>query len=104
MYNYYRSKYACDVHMYMYLPSSLQLFVDKDTLVSALNSAHDVHNLAVDNKEDSIAQRSKRDLNSLLEELQEQELKRNRRKVIEIEQFIEQQRYDIESSELAASQ
>ena len=84
--------------------------VDKDTLVGALNAAHDCHLLAIDNKvcpcmthtnttfksthpkEDSIVSRAKKDRDSLIETIQNSELKRNRQKIVEIEQYIEQQK------------
>ncbi|KAL5473023.1 hypothetical protein EMCRGX_G027463 [Ephydatia muelleri] len=75
------------------LPDELRvLMVDKDTLVGALNAAHDCHLLAIDNKEDSIVSRAKKDRDSLIETIQNSELKRNRQKIVEIEQYIEQQK------------
>ena len=67
--------------------------------MSAVNTAHDTHMLTIDNKEDKIVQCAKRDLRVLLERLQEAELARNRQKVVEIEQYIAQQREDLEASE-----
>ena len=71
---------------------SPQLLVDKDTLVSALNTAHDTHLLTVDNKEDDISRRSGDDLAKILEDIQSEELTRNRKKVSEINKYIEIQR------------
>lgn len=74
-----------------------QLLTDKDTLVSALNTSHDSHLLAIDAREDSIAHRSKSDLSSLLERLGEEELARNRRKVTEIRQYIDWEKQEAET-------
>ena len=76
----------------------LQLLVDKDTLVSALNTAHDTHLLAVDNKEDDITRRASQDLAKILEEIQRKELARNRKKVSEIDKFIEGQKNELGTS------
>lgn len=73
-----------------------QLLTDKDTLVSALNTSHDSHLLAIDAREDSIAHRSKSDLSHLLEGLGEEELARNRRKVTEIRQYIDWEKQEVE--------
>ena len=72
-------------------PSLHQLFVDKDTLVGALNAAHDLHMLAIDSKEDKIASRIRKDLAALLKSLQEEELTRSRKRVVEIEHYVQQQ-------------
>ena len=78
----------------LHVPPSLsyQLFIDKDTLVGALNATHDLHMLAIDSKEDKIASRVQQDLAVLLKSLQEEELARSRKRVVEIEQYVEQQK------------
>lgn len=78
--------------------SSPQLLSDKDTLVSALNAAHDGHLLAIDSKEDAITLSAKADLNHLLEGLQESEHARNRQKVTEIQRYIAQQKEEGEAA------
>ena len=78
--------------------------MDKDTLVSALNSSHDTHMLAIDNKEDGIVKRINGDSSSLLQKIVDEEHKRNRQKVIEIERYIEHQRDEVESLELVTPQ
>ena len=72
--------------------------VDKDTLVSALNAAHDTHLLAIDNKEDNITHTASNDLAKILEEIQSKELARNRKKVSEVDKYIEGQRVQLSSS------
>ena len=68
--------------------------MDKDTLITALNTAHDTHLLAIDNKEDDIACRAGKDLAAILEEIQSNELARNRKKVSEIDHYIDLQRQE----------
>ncbi|XP_065826687.1 dynein regulatory complex subunit 3-like [Oscarella lobularis] len=72
------------------LPDELRmLFVDKDTIANAINASHDVHVLAIDNKEDSILSRARRDLNFLVERVHREEVERNRSRTAEILHFIE---------------
>ena len=78
--------------------------MDKDTLVSALNQAHDIHLLAIDNREDDISQRASKDLAKILEEIQSNELARNRKKVAEIDQYINKQRREYTSTASFSSQ
>ena len=75
-----------------------QLLSDKDTLVSALNAAHDGHLLAIDAKEDTIAHRSKSDLSRLLDGLGEAELTRNRQKVTETRQYLQTERREMDTT------
>ena len=56
--------------------------------MSALNTSHDGHLLAIDSREDSITHRAKADLSRLLEGRGEAELARNRRKVTEVKQYL----------------
>ncbi|XP_064406106.1 dynein regulatory complex subunit 3-like isoform X2 [Halichondria panicea] len=77
------------------------LFMDKDTLVSALNNAHDTHMLIIDGREDAIAQQMSRDMTSLTQDIQDGEIKRNRQKVVEIERYIDSQREEIEALEMS---
>ncbi len=72
--------------------------------MSALNNSHDTHMLAMDNKEDNIVQRITKDSGSLLQTVQDEEHKRNRQKVIEIERYIEYQRDELETLEMATPQ
>ena len=47
--------------------------------------------LAIDSKEDKIASRIRKDLAALLKSLQEEELTRSRKRVVEIEHYVQQQ-------------
>ena len=67
--------------------------------MGALNATHDLHMLAIDSKEDKIASRVRQDLAALLKSLQEEELARSRKRVVEIEQYVEQQKEEVERNE-----
>ena len=60
--------------------------------------------LAIDNKEDSIVTRINKDSAVLLQTVQDDEHKRSRQKVIEIEHYIEYQREEVESLEMVTPQ
>ena len=66
--------------------------------MSALNTSHDGHLLAIDSREDSISHRAKADLSRLLEALTEAELARNRRKITEVKEFLAWHRREAETS------
>lgn len=72
--------------------------------MSALNNSHDTHMLAIDNKEDSIITRINKDSVALLQTVMDDEHKRSRQKVIEIERYIEYQREEVESLEMVTPQ
>jgi hypothetical protein len=79
------------------LPDGLKiLFVDKDTLMSAINAAHDTHMMVIDNKEDSIRARAEKDKKLLLEDIVEREYTRNRQRIIEITQHVDIQHQELE--------
>lgn len=72
--------------------------------MSALNSSHDTHMLAIDNKEDTIVTRIAKDSSALLQKVMDDEHKRNRQKVVEIDHYVEHQRDEVESLELVTPQ
>ena len=72
--------------------------------MSVLNSSHDAHMLAVDNKEDGIVRRITEDSTGLLQGIQDNEHKRNRQKVTEIEHYVDCQRDELDSLEMATPQ
>lgn len=79
----------------------LQLFVDKDTIMNAVSSSHDAHLLKIDNKEDDIITRINNWLKSMIETIhEEQEIKRNRSRVTEINHLIDHLREEIENLEM----
>ncbi len=77
----------------------MQLFIDKDTLVSALNTSHDTHLLAIDNREDDISQRANKDAAKIFEDIQAREMTRNRKKIAEIDHYITKQHKELASRE-----
>ena len=52
--------------------------------------------LAIDSKEDKISSRVRKDLAALLKSLQEEELTRSRKRVVEIEHYVQQQKEEVE--------
>lgn len=77
------------------------LFVDKDTIINAVTSSHDVHLLKIDNKEDDMVTRINAWMKNLIEKIhEEQEIIRNRVRVSEIKNLIDHLRDDIESLEV----
>ncbi|XP_071814847.1 dynein regulatory complex subunit 3-like [Apostichopus japonicus] len=81
------------------------LLVDKDTITSAVNASHDVHLLKIDNREDDIIQRANGWMASLMETIhQEEEVLRNRDRVKEINNYIDNLKEEIRSLELPGLQ
>ncbi|KAK3789570.1 hypothetical protein RRG08_016249 [Elysia crispata] len=73
------------------VPEELKmLLVDKDTVMNAVTSSHDVHLLKIDNKEDDIVTRINNWLKNMIETIHvEQEIQRNRMRVTEITHLID---------------
>ena len=79
-----------------------QLFVDKDTIMNAVSTSHDAHLLKIDNKEDDIVTRINNWLKAMIEGIhEEQEIKRNRSRVTEINHLIDNLREEIDHLEIA---
>lgn len=77
------------------------LFVDKDTIMNAVSTSHDAHLLKIDNKEDDIVTRINNWLKSMIEGIHdEQEIKRNRARVTEINHLIDHLREEIDNLEI----
>lgn len=77
------------------------LFVDKDTIMNAVSTSHDAHLLKIDNKEDDIVTRINNWLKSMIETIhEEQEIKRNRSRVTEINHLIDHLREEIDNLEV----
>ena len=66
----------------------MQLFVDKDTIVNAIGASHDVHLVKIDNREDEIVTRSSSWISGLMQQIHKDECDRNRKRVVEISNFI----------------
>lgn len=77
------------------------LFVDKDTIINAVSSSHDVHLMKIDNKEDDIITHINQWLKNLMEKIhQEEEITRNRMRVSEINHLIDHLRDEIYNLEV----
>lgn len=77
------------------------LFVDKDTIINAVTSSHDVHLLKIDNKEDDMVTRINAWMKNTIERIHhEQEVKRNRERVAEINNMIDHMRDEIDTLEV----
>uniref|UniRef100_A0A8C8S9R5 Dynein regulatory complex subunit 3 n=1 Tax=Pelusios castaneus TaxID=367368 RepID=A0A8C8S9R5_9SAUR len=78
------------------LPDAVRLlFVDKDTIVNAVNASHDVHLLKIDNREDDIVTKA----NSWASSVHKNEISRNRNRVREINQYIDQLQEELDNME-----
>jgi len=75
------------------------LFVDKDTIVNAVSASHDAHTFRIDNKEDDIVTRSNTRVQTLIEMIHADEIKRNRTRVNEINTLLDHYRDEIENFE-----
>ncbi|XP_064618992.1 dynein regulatory complex subunit 3-like [Lineus longissimus] len=83
------------------IPEDLRLlFVDKDTIINAVTSSHDVHLLKIDNREDDIVTRINSWMSNMIEGLHEDEITRNRNRVSEITNLIDHLRDEIDTLDL----
>ncbi len=72
------------------------LFIDKDTVMNALQTSHDMHLLKIDTREDDLISKIKNWLSIMIEQIHdEEEYKRNRKRVIEINRLIDYYRDEI---------
>lgn len=66
------------------------LFIDKDTVVNALQTSHDLHLLKIDSREDDMISKIKNWLSTMIEQIHdEEEYKRNRKRVMEINRLVD---------------
>ena len=76
------------------------MFVDKDTIINAVTSSRDVHLLKIDNREDDIITGINHWLSCMMDEMHEdEEVKRNRARVTEINHLIDHLREEIDNSD-----
>lgn len=75
------------------------LFVDKDTIVNAVNASHDAHLLKIDNREDDIVTKANSWASVLIEKVHKSEIDRNRHRVMEINQYIDHLHEELDSME-----
>ncbi|KAL8175338.1 UNVERIFIED_CONTAM: Dynein regulatory complex subunit 3 [Gekko kuhli] len=76
------------------------LFVDKDTIVNAVNASHDIHLLKIDNREDEIITKANSWASVLIEKVHKSEITRNRDRVKEINQFIDHLHNELETMDI----
>ncbi|XP_060116590.1 dynein regulatory complex subunit 3 [Heteronotia binoei] len=80
------------------LPDEVRLlFVDKDTIVNAVNASHDIHLLKIDNREDEIITKANSWASVLIQSVHKSEVTRNRNRVKEINQFIDHLHSELET-------
>ncbi|XP_039255654.1 dynein regulatory complex subunit 3-like [Styela clava] len=83
------------------LPEDIRmLFVDKETIVNAIGASHDVHLLKIDNREDDIVTRSGAWLTALIAKIHAEETTRNRKRVVEISNYIDHLREDVDTLDM----
>jgi hypothetical protein len=79
--------------------------VDKDTVVNALQTSHDLHLLKIDSREDDMISKIKNWMSTMVEQIhEEEEYKRNRKRVMEINRLIDYFRDEVYESNDAQEQ
>ncbi|XP_058012835.1 dynein regulatory complex subunit 3 isoform X3 [Ahaetulla prasina] len=76
------------------------LFVDKDTIVNAVNASHDIHLLKIDNREDEIITKANNRVYNLIEKVHKDEIHRNRSRVLELNHYIEHIRSELDNLDI----
>ncbi|KAL5018635.1 hypothetical protein ScPMuIL_004357 [Solemya velum] len=77
------------------------LFVDKDTIINAVTSSHDVHLLKIDNKEDDMVTRINHWIQNLIEKIhKDEEIDRNRMRISEINHTVDHLREELDSLDI----
>ncbi|CAH1794345.1 unnamed protein product [Owenia fusiformis] len=84
------------------IPDELrELCVDKDTIVNAVQTSHDLHLLKIDNREDDIVTRINQFMSNMIRDVHDnEEVKRNRQRVSEINNLIDHLRDEIDNLDL----
>ena len=72
---------------------------DKDGVVNSLTASHEFHMSKYDGQEDVLATGVAKDLEKQIAKMHEQELKRNRNRVLEIIRFVETSLQEIDLAE-----
>ncbi|KAM3916498.1 dynein regulatory complex subunit 3 [Leptodactylus fuscus] len=73
------------------------LFVDKDTIINAVSASHDIHMLKIDNREDELVTKINNWATNLLQKVQQEEIQRNRKRVAEINIYIDHMRDELDN-------
>ncbi|EPQ10141.1 Leucine-rich repeat-containing protein 48 [Myotis brandtii] len=80
------------------LPEDVRaLFVDKDTIVNAVGTSHDIHLLKIDNREDELVTRVNSWCTHLVGKIHKDEIMRNRKRVKEINQYIDHMQNELDN-------
>ncbi|XP_075421995.1 dynein regulatory complex subunit 3 isoform X2 [Ascaphus truei] len=82
------------------LVEQLELFVDKDTIVNAVNASHDIHLLKIDNREDELVTKINSWATNLIQKVHRDEMQRNRKRVAEITSYIDHVRDELDNMEV----
>ncbi|CAG9767186.1 unnamed protein product [Ceutorhynchus assimilis] len=79
------------------IPASLtEILIDRDTLNNAMAATHDIHMQVIDSREDVLIHRSRAWLEALITELVDEEIARDRYKLLEINHFLDIQREEFD--------
>ncbi|XP_055097574.1 dynein regulatory complex subunit 3 isoform X1 [Symphalangus syndactylus] len=82
------------------LPDDLRaLFVDKDTIVNAVGASHNIHLLKINNREEELVTRINSWCTRLVDKIHKDEIMRNRKRVKEINQYIDHMRSELDNLE-----
>lgn len=82
------------------LPDDVRaLFVDKDTTVNAVGASHDIHLLKIDNREDELVTGINSWCTHLVDKIHKDEITRNRKRVKEINQYIDHMQNELDNLE-----
>ncbi|KAM4024280.1 LOW QUALITY PROTEIN: dynein regulatory complex subunit 3 [Anomaloglossus baeobatrachus] len=73
------------------------LFVDKDTIINAVSASHDIHMLKIDNREDELVTKINNWATNLIQKVHGEELQRNRKRVAEINRYIDHLRDELDN-------
>ncbi|XP_039223924.1 dynein regulatory complex subunit 3 isoform X1 [Crotalus tigris] len=76
------------------------LFVDKDTIVNAVNASHDIHLLKIDNREDEIITKANNRVYNLIEKVHKDEIHRNRSRVLELNYYVDHVRSELDNLDI----
>lgn len=91
-------EYALELKQFFFY---LQLFIDKDTLVSAVTQSHDIHLLKIDNREDDMFTKIRGWNIKTIDDIHAaEEVQRNRKRVLEITNLIDHLRDELENLDL----
>ncbi|XP_056389970.1 dynein regulatory complex subunit 3 [Hyla sarda] len=73
------------------------LFVDKDTIINAVSASHDIHMLKIDNREDELVTKINNWATNLIQKVHREEVQRNRKRVAEINMYIDHLRDELDN-------